>query len=288
MDNNDTQRMSEAEQTALIREHLETSKERARVYREWGYFGLTVLVGTMLIMALWSWRQANLVAGATQARLNGILDKLDTKIDSVQTERLNELLTAGRGTVEGLQPVERELAVFIADNRRNMNRLMLTAEGQINRFGDNLASVKRITDGLGNDTLPAVNALMLKLGRTVEISNAQLPEIIAEMKKDGADVRVILEQPALAGPDSMFDSFNRSAHNLEPVTEDLHNIGVQATAVVTSTAKGTDDVQRYVHNVLYPAPCVGKGCWVKKWIVTPLKASSGLVYLFLKAQSGQL
>lgn len=249
---------------------------------------LAVVVACVATYTMWTFRNTQQMVGASHAKLDDILDKFGAKLDQVDIEGVNALLVSGKGTVEGLQPVEQELAGFIADNRRNTARLVVAAETQINRLGENLGSVKRITDGLGNDTLPAVNALMLKLGRTVEVTNEQLPEVVAEMKKTGADVRVILEQPSLAGPDSMFDSFNRSAHNLEPVTQDLHNMGVQGTAILTSTAKGADDVQRYVHNVLFPPPCVGKGCFVKKWIITPLKASSGLIYLLLKAQSGQL
>lgn len=156
----------------------------------------------------------------------------------------------------------------------------------------NLAATGSQTNDLVKDirltTLPAVNASLLKLGRTIEVTGEELPKVVAELAKTGEDVRLILEQPALRGPDSILDSLNRTAHSAEVIPVDLHAIGVQAERATKSVADGANDVQMYVHQTLFPPPCVGKGCFVKKWILQPLKAGSGLLYLILKAQSGQL
>src|SRR5437870_9169860 len=96
--------------------------------------------------ALRSWRNYNDMAGATSAKLNGILDKLDAKVEAVKIENVNDLLVSGKGRIDDLATLEHELTYFIADNRRNGNRLSASLAARVDQLGENLASLKGITD----------------------------------------------------------------------------------------------------------------------------------------------
>src|SRR5437764_11656977 len=65
----------------------------------------------MLVWALWSWKAANNMAGATSAKLNGILDKLDSKINTLQTENINGVLAEVQGAIADLRKTARRSLV---------------------------------------------------------------------------------------------------------------------------------------------------------------------------------
>lgn len=115
----DTQKIN-ADETVVIREHLETSKQRARVYREWAYFAIAVLIAIALIVALRSWKNGNDMAGALNARAIGVLDKFDTKVDSLDLAKLNAIADSVKSRVDALEPTQTALTKLTDQVRTEM------------------------------------------------------------------------------------------------------------------------------------------------------------------------
>jgi len=137
----------------LTREHLETSKQRAIVYREWGYFALVALVAAMLVWTLWSFRNAQNMVGATNAAVTGVIgdlrltvQELNSKLSTVNAGKINQRL-------DDLGKSQDKLTVLIDHLDKNTGRLTDASIARINQVGDNLASLKAVTDNVATLTL---------------------------------------------------------------------------------------------------------------------------------------
>jgi hypothetical protein len=144
------------------RYRMETSKERAILYREWGYFVLVVLIAGMFIWAMYAFKMTQNVVGTANAKLiiitdrfEGIVQKLEDKIDAVDVAGLSkdsrEAITELKGAIFDLRKTERELPMLVTDVRqevvglsRGVQTLTLEARTQIKQNGD--ATTRLIVD----------------------------------------------------------------------------------------------------------------------------------------------
>jgi hypothetical protein len=144
------------------RYRMETSKERAILYREWGYFVLVVLIAGMFIWAMYAFKMTQNVVGAANAKLitisdrfDGIVSKIEDKIDAVDVVGLSkdsrETIMELKGAIFDLRTTERELPMLITDVRqevvglsRGVQTLTLEARTQIKQNGD--ATTRLIID----------------------------------------------------------------------------------------------------------------------------------------------
>lgn len=129
-----------------IRQRLETSKQRARVWREWGYFALTALVGVVLIMSMLTFRATQQMVGATNAEIKttvveirGIAADIRSQVALVDVARVNR-------RVDDVGDSLAELNRLITSVRGQSERLTSASVARINQLGENLASLQGVTD----------------------------------------------------------------------------------------------------------------------------------------------
>lgn len=238
----------------LIRERLETSKQRARVFREWSYFALAGLVALMLIWALWSFRNAQNVVGATQSQVKQSGEELsalikegrDTvaevrgKVKALDVERLNKRL-------DDLGDSQKEFTRLIADTRLNETRM-------IDRLDANLISVKGLTDEArvqvkqnGDKATEALGSLdaLIKTADTKVSKLADDGSLLIETTNDELQVLLDNLQALTVSADGTIKAYQPVGVNLAGVTEDLRRM--------------TSDSAAKWHSILFPDPV--KGFW---------------------------
>ena len=237
------------DQTQITRERLETSKERAIVFREWGYFSLVVLIGLMLIWALWSWRQTNLMVGATNAKIDGLLDRLGNKIEVLDTERVNALLEKASSRIDDLGKTQEQLTGLIADTRGNTNRLTNAAMARINELSENLSSLKGITDEARVQVKQNGDAT----AKTVASLDTFIKDTDTRISKLLDDGSLMIEtanpklQDLLAHADAVVVTADGTIKAYEPV-------GVNLAGITSDLNAMTTDSKNKLHEILWPAP----------------------------------
>jgi cob(I)alamin adenosyltransferase len=127
------------EATARTREHLETSRERAVVFRTWAMFAMLAVLTLAVLYGIKSWIDYNHVGGATSAKLNGTLDNLNALIAVLQ----------GKANEADVKPILTELKGEIQDLRGTTTGATAAEAAltrRIEQLGGNLASVQALTD----------------------------------------------------------------------------------------------------------------------------------------------
>jgi ABC-type transporter Mla subunit MlaD len=249
-----------SENTDLVREHLETSKQRFRTYREAGYFAITVLIGLMLIWALWSWRNANNIAGASSAKLNIALDELTGTIQEVRA-----VAKGSRDTVEGLTRVENELVGFVGDARIELRSISFSVQQRMLTLDTNLvASRNLIEEGTKqlNNNGTALTGVILHVDRAIEETTPHLQGAVMALERGSKGFSTLVEAttPQVAellsnlnavviDSDGLIKAYTPIGTNLSGVTEDLHGIST--------------DTRKFIHDSFYPVPV--HGFWNKTW-----------------------
>lgn len=242
-----------------LRYRMETSKERSILIRNWAYTVISIIVAVMLIWALWSWRAVNNMTGATQAKLNGILDKLDSKIDTLDTKNANDVLIEVKGAVADLRKTERELPGLIIDLRQEIVGLsrgvqarlqtldggMLESQRQIKQNGDATAAMVARSDASVNDKLlPAVtesvkatNVLMAKFGATADEAAAA---IRLASEKTGKSIDEL--NKVIANTNDVVLTANAT---LVDVHTDLHDTMKQMPHVMAQVDKTATNISKF-------------------------------------------
>lgn len=229
------------------REELETSKQRAIVYREWAYFGMAGLFCLMMVWALWSWKQTNNMVAASHAKLDTIIDRLGEKLDAVQIERFNvlvtsgnELIASGKDRVDELGQTERELTALVTDTRRNTGRLTDSVITRMDRVQDNLDSLRAVTDQTASTVKQlgdATERLMSRYGLTADEATQA---IRTASEKTGLSMDELKRQ--IADP-----RWQKAADNLVAATGEADRTLVDFHAQMNATLAEMPGIARDVH-----------------------------------------
>jgi hypothetical protein len=247
-----------------LRYRMETSKERAILIRNWIYTAIALIVTVMLVWALWSWKAANNMAGATSAKLNGILDKLDSKINTLQTENINGVLAEVQGAIADLRKTERELPGLVTDVRQEIVGLSRTVQGrlvtldsvmaesrnQIKQNGDETARlIRRTNDEVLpsiTDAVRATNTLMAKFGATadeaalaIKSASEKTGRSIDELNKQIADPR--WGQAA----DNLVTATDTANLALSDFHTDLHDTMKQMPHIMAQVDKTATNIRKF-------------------------------------------
>lgn len=227
------------------RYRMETSKERAILYREWGYFVLVILIAGMFIWAMYAFKMTQNVVGTANAKLitiadrfDGIASKIEDKIDAVDIAGLSkdgrEAVVELKGAIFDLRATERELPGLVIDVRqeivglsRGVQALTLEARSQIKQEGD--ATAKLINDSnvsVNEKLIPeitnavkATNVLMEKYGLTADEATATL-KMAAE--KSGKTLDEINKQVANPKWSETADNIAATTGEMNLMVKDLH------------------------------------------------------------------
>jgi hypothetical protein len=253
------------EQTQITREHLETSKERAIVWREWGYFVAIIVFIAFGIYGLHAWTESNKVVGAINSRAGKSFDRLDAMIDTfnaklaaIDTSKIGPLLESGTTVLDGLKADEGQLAGLISDMRGEVVPLFASVRGaideahaQVKQNGDEsaktLASVRTAvddTDVLIKNTDREATRILREGALMIETTNPKLQDLLAHT-------------------DNVVITADGTIKAYQPVGEKL------ASTLGHLDNMAADSDKRW-HSILFPPPV--KGFWPN------VKRTVGFVY----------
>jgi len=242
------------DQTNAVRQELETSKQRARVYREWAYFGLAVLVGVMLIWALWSWKHTNDMVGATNAKLLSVIDEghdlvsdVRVKLNQIDADKINQRL-------DDLGASQQQLTGLISDVRLSQKRITDSSVARIDQLAENLSSVKGATDE-ARLQLKQTGDGAAKALASVDTTIKDVDSRVVKLLDDGS-LLIETSNPKLQ---TLLDRFNTIAVDADGTIKAYQPVGVNLSGITEDFHAMTTDSKNKLHEVLYPAPV--KGFW---------------------------
>jgi len=286
----------EQEDANKTRIHLETDKQRAITWREYGYtaviwsggfIGLILTVGFIILLcflipAIREWTRAN---KATAAAYEEALPKID--------KGLNEVIaatTAIRSSAENAEAASSEIKQLTLDLRTSyIPGMFNNIQKGVSNLNGVMGDVRATTLPLVNTNLSTLNTNQIKLGQVLDVTRDGLRDTLVELVASGKNIRLMTDDPALKSLASDIQVITKSlgvtAGKLEVIPDDLHNLGVQATGITTDLHNITTDLYGYEHKVLHPDPV--KGFWphVKKYSLQTLgviKDLGGTTFLVLK------
>ena len=234
------------EQEAL-RYRMETSKERSILIRNWLYTVMAVIVCVMLVWALYAWKMANNMAGTTSANFNNLIvnasgvvsrletvaDKLEKKIDAVDTSKANQLIDAGTKAVNGLPPIERELANAVSDLRQQTSLISRSASTAVEKVGDVADEARAQIHSNGTATANLVN------DSNASVNQKLVPEVVEAMKA----TRILMDKYGLTADEA---------------TEAIKQASVQTGKSVDELNKTIIDFHGDLHNTMKEWPTIAK------------------------------
>lgn len=254
------------------RYRMETSKERAILYREWGYFVLVVLIAAMFIWAMYAFKMTQNVVGTANAKLITLADRFDDiaqkfedKIDAVDIAGLSkdgrEAVVELKGAISDLRITERELPELVRDVRqetvglsRSVQALTLEARSQIKQEGDATAklisdSTSSVNEKLVPSLVKAVDGVAIleeKFGLTaseaataIKIASEKTGKSIDEINKQISDPR--WGQAA----DNLVAATGTANLTLVDFHKDLHDTMKQMPTIATDIEKTTHNIAKF-------------------------------------------
>jgi hypothetical protein len=256
--------------------------------------GLVIVLLVMGIWTLWSWRGANNMVGATQAKLDvligetgGLVAELRAKVKEVDAGKLNAIGDGLKARVDDAGKMQEQLTGFIADARLQGDDVTKAAVARMNQLGQNLGSLQALTDEgraqlkQGGD---ALTKTVLSVDRLVADNTPHVTNASAALERGMNGLATIIQtsdprvaellgqlKTVLISADGTVKSFTPVGNNLAGITDDFHSM--------------TTDSKNKLHSIFYPEPV--KGFWpnvkrVASFVITPAFEGTRL-YFSLRA-----
>lgn len=297
--NEDQSTRSMVAATPMAEDSLSREKRRAITYREWIKDGLLLLVGLMLIWALWSWRAASNMVGATNAKLNTFMDKATDKLDRLDgiAESGNQVLVEAKGAVRDLRTTEAEVTGLVADVRREVVGLSTGAQDGMRQLNSTLAAGRgvllqgettlRHTDvslnGQPGGLIPSLTHTVLTADKLVADASPRVTNAAAALERGMNGLATIIETASPKVAD-VLDDLKAVTIDADGMIKAYTPIGVNLSGATEDFHKATSDSQAYLHDLLFPPPV--KGFWPRlgrafKYALTPA-LDAGKLYFLIK------
>lgn len=228
---------------------------------------LAVVALCITVYALWTWRNAENVVGATSAEVQGTLKELrgviktvNEKLDAIDTPEVNQ-------RVKDLGMSQAELDRLLVSVRKQSEWVTMAATARINQLGDNLTSLKAVTD----ETRAQIKQNGDEAAKTLASLNRTITDVDTRFSKILEDGSLMLEtanpklQELLTRADAVMIDTDGTIKSFQPITTNLAGITADFNAM-------TMDSRNKLHSILFPEPV--KGFWpnvkrVATFLLTP-------------------
>jgi hypothetical protein len=249
-----------------LRYRMETSKEKSILIRNWIYTVISVIVAVMLVWGLWSWRNANNMASAAQARLLAIADRLDSKLDTIDTSKLNTIadggaatLQAARERIDALRATQAELDRSIIALRSSTNVLTSSVAARLQTLDGVLVSLRGVGDETrrqigqnGDAATKAINGLtdvegklgveVTHMGTVAQTQSDELAKLIKAATSRVEDKRIDDFMATLPGTGGNVEKITA---NLAGITGNLKTASDQAPQIALLWRKAMETNNRF-------------------------------------------
>ena len=289
--------MADEDKTFRTRTQLETDKQRAITWREYGYTSviwaaailcLTLAIGTVLMLiylipAVKAWQRSSIATAQTYetslSRINELIDKASTPLLE-GTQAFKQGMENARDTTAELKKTVEEVRVdYLPVTFKQLQQSTANLNGIV-------TDLRTGTLPLVNENLSSLNDNQLQLGQTLTTTREGLKSILTDLSATGHNIRVISEDPSLLELPREINTFtkslNKSAGNIEVVTAN----GIEGTNKINSILGSFDtmakDVQVKSHSLLFPPPAP----WWRRYLLQPLMQVGGATYLVVKIANG--
>jgi hypothetical protein len=236
--------MDDRDQTEITREHLETSKQRAIVYREWAYFAIAVLVAGMFVWAAWAFKGAQNVSGIASAKLIDITKAIEDKINAIPVEGVKPLMESLTAELLELKTQ----TAGIGETREQLTGLLSDARGELKPL---LASLRGVTEevmGVATETRTQIKQNGDEVTKTVASLNRTITDLDTKVSKIFDDGTLMLEtsnpkiQAILDNANAAIIDTDGRIKAFEPIQTNLAGITSDFNAMTTDSKKKLQEI----------------------------------------------
>jgi hypothetical protein len=221
MNQDEQQRITDREQK------LELSKSQSNVFKGWVQVVLLVLVCVALGMMIWgmnSWRKSSNVVGATNANVNAFIDEgrgliadVRTKLNEVDTAKLNSIADKVGARVDDLGKTQVQLTGLISDVRYESRTVVNGMAARLDTLDTVLVSARNAVDEVhtqirqnGDASTKALNGLT-----DIEFKASAGVDLL------GTTIGLVNERIRDKRIDAFIDSLGSTGGNVDKVTANL-------------------------------------------------------------------
>src|SRR5262245_32658797 len=252
---------------------------RARTWGDFAKFGVWCLVGINLILlawGLWGWRNSSNVVGATNAKLATTLDRLNEKLDVLDTSKVNQRL-------EDLGESQRHLNDILAQSQTDIHREFLDLHATHGVLNAQIAKFGGVTDEARHQIQQngdAVHTVVLSTDRLVNDQQVQIRNAEQALTRaaEGLSTAIETTNPKIA---KILDHLDTVTIDADGTVKGLQPIEQHLAGITANFEAMSLDSRNKLHELFYPAPVHGFWPNVRRtfsYVATPLFEGTRLYF----------